>query len=247
MISEFALFVFTTLGGVAVGLYASSAVCKVEGKRHNLLLTIVPLVLLAVGGVALMLHLGHPERMLNAFTNLSAGIAMEGIATMAFGAVVFLDAILTLADRTTPRALRIAGAVAGIALTLVMGYTYYMYESVSCWHNVSTVPFFMLCDLGCGSLLFGALMGEARERASFVVLETVLAAIAAVMFVIEGTVISGAGLSIVPFIAAAVLAAIAAVLAKMSGSKKSASAAWVAFTLMFVALVAARYTFYSVI
>ena len=69
MITEFALFVFTTLGGLAAGLYILAALFPVEGKRNNLIITIVPLVMLAIGGVALLGHLGHPERMFNAFAN----------------------------------------------------------------------------------------------------------------------------------------------------------------------------------
>ena len=48
MISEFPLFVFTTLGGLGAGLYAAGVVFPVEGKRNNLLMSVVPLVLLGI-------------------------------------------------------------------------------------------------------------------------------------------------------------------------------------------------------
>ncbi len=250
MIAEFALFVFTTLGGVAVGLYASSALCTVEGRRHNLMLTIIPLILLCIGGIALMLHLGHPERMLNAFSNLQAGIAMEGVSTVVFGGIVFIDCILTIAKRTVPRALRILGAIAGLALCSVMGYAYYSYEAVAMWHTAATIPFFVLCDVACGGLLFGALMEEGRKSTAFVLTETVFAAIAVSMFLIETAVASAVGKPSAPYVAATVLAIAAVVFVARSGSAKKAGGpapAWTAFALMFVALVVARYAFYSVI
>lgn len=44
MISEFALLIFATLGGVAVGLYVAATLIPVkEKKKMNLLITAIPL------------------------------------------------------------------------------------------------------------------------------------------------------------------------------------------------------------
>ena len=111
MITEFALFIFTMIGGLACGLYIIAALFPVEGKRNNLLVSIVPLVLLAIGGIALLMHLGHPERMFNAFANPEAGITQEGICTTLFGIVLVIDLALTWFKEGAPRALRIVGAI----------------------------------------------------------------------------------------------------------------------------------------
>lgn len=50
MISEFALLIFATLG--AVGLYVAATLIPVkEKKKMNLLITAIPLALLAISGV----------------------------------------------------------------------------------------------------------------------------------------------------------------------------------------------------
>ena len=43
MISEFSLFVFTTLGGLGAGLYAASAEFPVKSKRSNVAVPLVAL------------------------------------------------------------------------------------------------------------------------------------------------------------------------------------------------------------
>ena len=107
MISEFSLFVFTTLGGLGAGLYAAAALSPVQGKRANLLVPIITLVCLGIGGVALLLHLGHPERLFNAFANPGSGITQETIVSMVFGALVVVDLALTFFKGASPRALRV--------------------------------------------------------------------------------------------------------------------------------------------
>lgn len=61
----------------------------------NLLITAISLALLAISGVVLLLHLRHPERMFNAFRNLGAGVAQEGVCVALFGIVLLANFILT--------------------------------------------------------------------------------------------------------------------------------------------------------
>ena len=60
MISEFALLIFATPGGVAVGLYVAATLIPVkEKKKMNLLITAIPLVLLAISGVVVAKEPDH--------------------------------------------------------------------------------------------------------------------------------------------------------------------------------------------
>ena len=246
MITEFSLFIFTTLGGLGAGMYAASAVFPVKGKRDNLLVSIVPLVLLAIGGIALMLHLGHPERALNAFANPSAGITMEAFASMALGAVLVIDFALTIAKGPVPRAFRAVGAVVAVILCCVMGLAYFKYDSVPAWHAWQTIALFLCGDLAMGALLLGALSKDAAQAKQFPMATAVLAGIAAVAIAIEGAHFTGIGREMMPFAGGAVLAAAGAVAAFFAG-KKGTQLYWVAFALAFVGVVVARYAFYSVI
>ncbi len=247
MISEFSLFVFTTLGGVGAGMYAASAVFPVKGKRDNMLASAIPLVLLIIGCIALLMHLGHPERMFNAFANPTAGITLEAFATCAFGIILVIDLILSFVKEAAPRALRVAGAVVGVVLCVVMGIAYFTYESVAAWHSLATVPMFLFGSLAAGALLLSALSEASRAAKGSTATMTALAAIAAVAIAFDGAVFAGLGRSAMPFACAAVLAAAAAAAAFYAGKKNIAKAGWGAFALMFIAVIVARYAFYSVI
>lgn len=247
MISEFALFVFTTLGGLGAGMYAASAVFPVTGKRANVAVPLVALACLGIGGIALLLHLGHPERMLNAFANPGSGITQEAIVSMVFGAVVVVDLALAAFKGSPPRALRVVGAVAGVALCCVMGLAYYAYESQAAWHAWPTVALFLCGDLAVGFLLLGAVDREVAAGKPFLWANVVLSALAALAFAATGAHFAGIGLSPQPFIAAVVLALAAACGPVIADRRGDAGMYWPSFAIMFAAVVVARYAFYAVI
>ena len=246
MITEFSLFVFTALGGVGAGLYVAAAAFPPEGRNKNLLVDIVPLVCLAIGGIALLLHLGHPERMLNAFANPQAGITQEAFASMAFGAVLVIDLALTFFKGATPRWLRVLGAVFAVVLCAVMGMTYFNYVSQAAWHAASTVPFFLIVDLAVGFPLLGALDNNAAAKKPFMWACMALLVVAALVYAAEAPLFSSFP-GIMPFVLAAVLAIAAAAGSFVAMRRESASLLWVVFALAFVAMVVARYAFYSII
>ena len=96
MISEFPLFLFTTLAGLAAGAYAVSAVFPVgKDPKKAWLFPLVCGILLAVGLVGLPLHLGRPERMLIALTQPGAMIAQEAYWSMAFGGILIVDVVVS--------------------------------------------------------------------------------------------------------------------------------------------------------
>lgn len=245
MIAEFALFVFTTLGGLAAGFYVAAAFFPLHGKRNNLLVSIVPLALLAIGGIALLTHLGRPERMFNAFANLQAGIAQEGIATGLFGIVLVVDLALTCIKGAAPKALRYVGAVFAVVLTIIMGLAYYSYESMPMWHSLPTIPLFAAADLAIGALLAGALDDETAQNKTLWLFAGVLAVIGAVAFAGSGMVFAQNGLSAVPFVLAAVVAAAVAVFALLKGKDASSALRWGMFAAYLVAIVVGRYAFYA--
>ena len=244
MITEFALFIFTTLGGLAAGFYIAAAFFPLKGKGKNLLLSVLPLVLVGIGGVALLMHLGRPERMLNAFANPQAGITQEGICTGLFCIALVADFLLTWRKGRAPRALRYVGALLALLLTCVMGLTYFNYESMPMWHAVPTIPFFVVGDLALGALFVGAIDGADREKAFWAV-AGVLAVLAALVFAGAAAVFSGCGLSSVPFAVAAVAAAAVAACALLKGAGSSSELHWALFAVFFAALAIARYAFYA--
>lgn len=245
MITEFALFVFTTLGGLAAGLYILAAIFPLEGKRNNLLLSIVPLVLLGIGGIALLMHLGHPERMFNAFANPEAGITQEGIATGLFGAVLVADFLLVWRNGEAPRALRIVGAIFAALLICAMGFLYYNYQSMPMWHALPTVPLFVVGDLAIGGLLVAALDGNAARNKTLTTVNAVLAVLFAITLAGAAMVFQGCGLSPLPFAIAAIAAAAGAVYLFTKGQGADSNIRWALFAVLLAAVIVARYAFYA--
>lgn len=256
MISEFPLFCFTTLAGLAAGAYAVNAVFKVgEGSKRAWLFPLACMILLGVGLLGLPMHLGRPERMLVALTQPSAMIAQEAYWSMAFGIVLLIDAVLLKVKGRAPRALRIVGAVFALGLTAVMGNAYFVSLAVPAWASVATFPFFILGDLAMGVAavaLFDFLLSKGSDDAlcaspKFLLVEAVLAAVAVVVLVVEGCRFASVGLSIAPFAVSAVIAAASAAvaLAARMGKVSGKVAAWACFVCLFVAVAIARYAFYA--
>lgn len=255
MITEFSLFVFTTVGGLSAGMYATAALFQAKSK--DLVASVLPLVLLAIGGVALLLHLGHPERLLNAFSNPQAGITQEAIASIIFGGVLIIDALLTLVKGSTPRLLRWFGGIAAVILSSVMGLAYFGYESMPAWHAIPTIPLFLLGNLAMGALLWGALNDELYQKKSFVVISIMAAALTAVVFAAERELFAQLGYSMVApavAIAFAVVAFVLAAVKRMTMNRLSnqreqqigSALSWAAFICIFAGVIIARYAFYAI-
>ena len=245
MISEFPLFVFTTLGGIAAGAYCASAVLPVKSdEKRSWLLPLIALVLLAVGGVALLFHLGRPERMLLAFANPVAGIAQEGYVTVVLGILVAADLIAALARKRTVRPLRIVAAVAGLAFAVITGLAYVEYFVVAAWSTWQTVVLFLLGDLAMGVALVAVLNGSFDAKEKTGVAACVMYALFALAAVLEAVHFAGIGASVMPVVVAAVLALAACAITRVS-ALSGAVRMWSSSVLILVTVVVARYMFYA--
>lgn len=248
MISEFPLFLFTTLAGVAAGAYAASVVFSVgKGSKKAWLFPLVCLVLLAVGLVGLPLHLGRPERMLIALTQPGAMIAQEAYWSIALGVILLVDLILSKVKGASPRALRIVGAVAALGLMFVMSNAYFVSIGVPAWASWQTFLLFILGDLAMGAALLALFEPDLAMNGTYLTAAIALSALAAVSVVLDAVHFAGVGAGVVLLIVGAVVVAAAAVLQFMAKSGKMAAdtAAKAAFACAFVGVALARYGFYA--
>ncbi len=247
MISDFALFLFTTLAGAAAGAYATRAVFPLKsGRKVPWAFALVCLVLLGVSGVALLLHLQHPERVLNAFNNLGAGIAQEGVTTILFGLLVLADCILCFIKKDSPRGLVIATGVVGVIMTCTMGLCYAAFIGEPAWAGVPTIPFFVLGDLSMGAGLYLAfnagVFGEKGFNTCFVIFQ-VLGAVAIAAVCAQ---FAGAGFGVVGLLAGCAIGPVAsAIMALTSRKSPTASKAYAACALAVCGIIIARYAFYA--
>ena len=81
MISEFPLFVFTTLSGLAAGALVASAAFPTKGEsKRAWLFPLCMLVLVGVGALASVTHLGRPQNLTYMLANPTSSLVMEGIS-----------------------------------------------------------------------------------------------------------------------------------------------------------------------
>lgn len=248
MISEFPLFLFTTLAGLAAGAYAVSAVFSVgKDAKKTWLFPLVCGILLAVGLVGLPLHLGRPERMLIALTQPGAMIAQEAYWSMGLGVILIIDLVVSKVKGAAPRALRIVGAIAALGLTFVMANAYFVSAAVPAWASWQTFLLYFFGNLAMGAALLALLESDLAKNGTYLITAVVLSALAVAAIALEAVHFAGVGANMILLAIGAVAVAAAAVLQFMAKSGKMApkTAVLIAFTCAFVGVALARYGFYA--
>lgn len=247
MISEFPLFIFTTLAGLSTGAYVAGAVFgRREDAPRAWLQPLVCLLLLGFGLLGVLGHLGRPAMFVNALANPTSMIAEEAYWSIAFGVVVLVDAVLCFRGRRTPRALRVVGAVLGIVLMCVMANAYFTAHAVAVWTSWLTWPLYVAGDLAMGCALYGVFEKDRAGKPAFAIATGVIALVFAATCAAEFAAFSAAGEGAMPFAVGAVLA-VASAVASIVGVKARplAGVAWTALALSFAAVAIARYCFYA--
>ncbi len=246
MISEFPLFIYTTLAGIVAGGYVARAIKPLPTEQKPpWLFSLISLALAAVGCLVLFAHLGRPDRFFNAFSNFQAGIAQEGVATVVFYSAIVADLVYCIVKKGSSRRLVIATAVLGVILTIVMGLAYLELLGVPAWTSIATVPFFVIGDLGMGVgfyLLFNrnALSEKNFDRYSIVV--QILTALSIVAVAIRFASV-GAGVPL--FVVGIIVGPVLFCILDYAGKKKQYE--WMPFALCACAIAGvaiARYGFY---
>lgn len=247
MISEFALFLFTTLAGAAAGAYVARAIVPLEsGRKNPWMFPLVALVLLAISGVALLSHLGHPELVFNAFRNLGAGIAQEGVTTVLFGICVLVDCIFCWKNGDSPRWCVILTAVLGVCMTVAMGMAYAAFIGEPAWGGAVSIPFFVLGDLAMGAGLYLAFNRGALAEKNFMMYFVAAQVLAAIVIAVLAMQWSGAGIDVIMLIVGCLVGPVAAAITGYMGAKPDqASMAMAACVLAIVGMAIVRYAYYA--
>ena len=249
MIGEFPLFIFTLLGGAAAGAYVLAAVFplkETDDKKQKSLFPLVALILLAVSGLMLLTHLGHPERMLNAFSNPSAGITQEGFTMMGFGVMVVIDLYFAYFKNTSVKAVKYVAAVFAFLLLLAMGNTYFQMLGEPACATAATIPFFVVGNLGLGAGLLALFMDEPYTKGGFNWTSIVIYTLLAVTLGAMALHFSSVSLDAMPMWLGLVVAGIAPIVVCFMSQKETPSWAPIAIcALVFIGMAIARYAFYA--
>lgn len=245
MISEFPLFVFTLLGGMGAGAYLFTAFLPRRESDKPWLFPAVVLVLLAISGVCLLGHLGKPAGMLNAFTNPTSGITLEGFMSMVFGLLVVIDLVLAWKKKEN-RVVQALAAVAGLLLMCAMAYTYWTFIGMPQWGNVECFPFFVLGGVSTGAGLAAFFVADGYKNTALATGAIVALALGAVALLLEAAHFASVGMGVESFLIGAALVGIAAGVVVYA---RKSDASWTLPCVIALALVGtaiARYAFYTI-
>lgn len=246
MISEFPLFVFTVLTGLSAGAYVGAALFpkKDDGPRPWLF-PLVALILVGVGSLAAIGHLGRPGMVMNVLNNPTASLTLEGITAGLLALVAVVDLALCASKKKANRAVRIVGAIAGVVCMCVVTSAYVSCYGNPAWTAACTWPLFVLGDLAAGAALWMCFADMPNKPLATLV--AVAALLFAVVLIWQAMTFAGLGK---PF-GFIVCGAVFAIAGAIGGWATASTHLWntaakVVFVLLAVALVASRYGFYLV-
>ncbi len=203
---QWPLIIFTTLLAASAGVFATQGIYALAGKgaKAQIPSLIVSAVLLVVGGVAVLFHLQHFERIFNGFGHMTSGITQELIAVVIVAIVMIVYVIATRSVGKTPKWSAIIAICASVLLVLAMGMSYMM-PSRPAWNNVLQIfsLYGLACVVGPGTFVFiehltckEKASGEGKDLAAvdhrfdniFILGGSIIAAVLTIAFIISMTV-----------------------------------------------------------
>ena len=172
----FSVIFFTTLSGAGYGLLAWSAIAAVlrwSGARALLACMALGLVLVTIGLLSSMAHLGKPLRAWRAFSQWrTSWLSREGVLAIAtyvpalLVGSMLLPGMLSGNAEGSPIDANALGVVAALALVacalatvVCTAMIYASLKPVPAWRHAAVVPVYLLFSLLTGGLLCAALVG----------------------------------------------------------------------------------------
>ena len=203
MTIQWSLVLFTVLTGAAGWMFTCATVDKLLGRNADKLFgaSIVAICVMAVGGIASVTHLAHPENILSALNHPTSGIFAEavlcGLAIVAMA--VFAILVKRGAAEGAQKAFAVIGAALGIILSFVAGNSYIM-SAVSTWNTV-LLPIGYLCtSIPVGAALYLCMVArdattpeDVQVSAWLLIAGGILAAIASIAYVAAAGALSSLG------------------------------------------------------
>ena len=250
MISEFPLFAFTTLSGLAAGGYAVGAVFRGQKADSKMawLFPLVCIVLLGLGLCGTLAHLGHPERFLNALANPASMIAEEAYWSIAFGVLMVIDAVLCKMKGAAPAAVCVLGALAAIGLMCVTANAFFTMHGNPVSTSPATLALFVVGDFAMGAAMVACFRSELVSQKTFAAVVIVILVLCAASIAAIAAQFAGYGFDMVPFIAGLIVGPVAGIVVYalgITGKLAPKVAALLGLVLVLVGVVIARYFFYA--
>lgn len=122
------------------------------------------IVLLGVGLLGTLMHLGQPLRFINGMSNPASMISQESYWAIAFGILMVVDLLLARAKGSAVVWVRWLAALAACGLMYVTGLAYFDCTFIVMWSDAITLPLFIVGDLAMGAALCMLFASSERER-----------------------------------------------------------------------------------
>lgn len=170
------LILFTSLLAWAAGAFATQAVCALAGKggkiQHANL--VVSLVILAVGGVAVLFHLAQPFHIFNGFGNPTSGITQELVAIVIVVVVMvvyFIAMGRSDSGASVPKPVAIAAIAVSLLLDVIMSHSYMM-AARPVWDSLLQISSIVGGSLVMGPATVALLAGVVKPQGKLLALLT---------------------------------------------------------------------------
>ena len=161
MIELLPLVIFTTFAGAAAGAYIIAAFKPLMGAGAGeargfaagkpWLFPLTCIVLLGIGLLGTLAHLGQPMRFINGMMNPGSMISQESYWAIAFGVLMVVDLVIAKMKGRVNVIVRTIAAIAACGLVIVTGLAYYRCSFIAVWSEPATIALFAI-----GNLMLGA-------------------------------------------------------------------------------------------
>lgn len=221
---QWPLAFFTLLTGTGGWLLAFTAVNEFTRKssKSGFNPALIGLILVILGGLASVLHLTHPTRIMNALSHPTSGIFVEAAlcGIIAVCTVVYLICV----KRDVKGGIKVFGVLSGVFGVLIsfMAGESYMMAARLTW-NTFLLPLGYLCTaIPAGALIYWALTVGEEASSKFMATATLVGGVLAALGSAAYSAVSGAFSIAIGFaLGSILLAGIVPIIAGIVGRKKA--------------------------
>ncbi|MCL2883162.1 MAG: dimethyl sulfoxide reductase anchor subunit [Coriobacteriia bacterium] len=172
MAIQWPLVLFTLIAGAGAGLMAFVGLGEFigSGKKTRLISLVISLVLLVVGGVFSIFHLGHPANVMNAATNIGS-LSPISLELLFIGICVVVNIIyLIIVNRAgaAAKVFGILGIVFGVVFMYITGHGYSVILTRPAWANPVLALAYLFTSLTLGGFIWLIMQSALKDEAASV-------------------------------------------------------------------------------
>jgi anaerobic dimethyl sulfoxide reductase subunit C (anchor subunit) len=256
METQWPLVIFSLVAGGGAATFAFAGIGEFVGsaKKVRSIAGIVGIVLMIVGGIAAVFHLGHPANVMSAVSNI---FSFSGVSTelLLLGLSVLAGIIYVVLVNRDSGASKAIGGI-GIVLALIFAISTgrsYMLDAQLAWNSITLVLSYAFSALAFGGFIYLAIAAALKDEEGAVkklsIVALVLAVLQLVSFVAYGAFVGFDKVDVLTFWAGAiVLGSLLPVVAGglLSFKQNTAAMAYLGLVFVFVGGIAIRVLMWAV-